>query len=174
MGIREKLNENPAITTGATIGIIVIALIFIGVQLFSSSNTGQIQTEAYYTTDDSSPEKALGAMFADSIDKLPPFQKDGKDAYRVYVFTCDGGKTKFISHLQRYTKEAQTKIAAAMADKSKPMDPGVMEMTQMTGIEVKKPGPGPWVKQADYEKARLVTEVKCPDGTLNNIESVLP
>lgn len=174
MGIREKLNENPAITTGATIGIIVIALIFIGVQLFSGSNTGQIQTKAYYTTDDSSPEASLAAMFSDEIDKVPPFQKDGKDAYRVYVFSCDGGKTKFISHLQRYTKDAKAKLEAAMADKNKPMEPGLMEMTQMTGVEVKKPGSGAWIKQSDYEKARVVTDVKCPDGTLNNIEAVLP
>ena len=29
MGIREALNQNPAITTGATAGLIVVALVFI-------------------------------------------------------------------------------------------------------------------------------------------------
>lgn len=174
MGIREKLNENPAITTGATIGIIVIALIFIGYQIFSSNNTGQIQTEGWYTTDDSSPEAAMAALFEDDINKIPPFQKDGKNAYRAYVFSCDGGKTKWIAYLQRYTDEAKKKIEAATADPNKAAEPGMMEMVQMTGLEVKKPGPAAWIKSSDYEKSRTVVEVKCPDGTLDNIEAVSP
>jgi hypothetical protein len=173
VGIREKLNENPAITTGATIGIIVIALIFIGYQMFSGGNSAQIQTTAFFTTDDSSPAAALAAMFEDDIKKVPPFSKDGKDAYRAYVFTCDGGKNKWVAYLQRYTKEAKAKLEAAQ-NKPENADPGAMEAIYMTGVEVKKPGTGTWVKQDDFPKSSTVTDIKCPDGTLENIEAVMP
>jgi hypothetical protein len=173
VGIREKLNENPAITTGATIGIILLALIFIGYQLFSGGDGPQIQTTAYYTTDDSSPEGALAAMFADDVNKLPPFDKDGKQAYRAYVFSCDGGKTKWISYLQRYTAEAKTKLEAAQKN-PQAEGPAMMEMVYMTGIEVKKPGTGKWVKQENRPDSAGITEIKCPDGTLENIEAVNP
>ncbi|HEV7302004.1 MAG TPA: hypothetical protein VGN72_21895 [Tepidisphaeraceae bacterium] len=174
MGIREKLNENPAITTGATIGIIVIALIFIGYQLFSSDSAA-IQTTGYYTTDDSSPEAALAAMFSDDINKLPPFDKDGKPAYRAFVYSCDGGSTKWIAYLQRYTKEAQAKLEAARAKpEGEQGEPGMIEMLHMTGVEVKRPGTGTWVNQSNFEKSRDVTDIKCPDGTLDNIEAVMP
>ena len=173
MGIREKLNENPAITTGATIGIILIALIFIGYQLFSS-NSAEIPTGAFYTTDDSSPEAAMAALFTDELDKLAPFKKDGKDAYRAFVYTCDGGKTKWVAYLQRYTKEAQTKLAAAREKPETMAQPGMMDMLNITGVEVKKPGQGEWVNQGNFQKASTVTEIKCPDGTLNNLEVVEP
>ena len=52
MGIRESLNKNPAITTGATIGIIVIALIFILYQIFGGDGAPKPITEMYYTVDD--------------------------------------------------------------------------------------------------------------------------
>jgi hypothetical protein len=175
VGIREKLNENPAITTGATIGIIAIAVIFIGYQLFSGSGSVKIPTETWYTTDDSSPEGALAAMFADDINKIPPITKDGKEAYRAYVFTCDGGKTKFVAYLLRYTKDAKAKLEAAMANpEQQRADPGLQETLAQNGAEVKRPGKDPWIKQSDYEKSRFVMDIKCPDGTQTNIDVVMP
>lgn len=173
MGIREKLNENPAITTVATAAIVVVALIFIGYQLLGSGDSIAIQTKSWYTTDDSSPEAALAAMFADDINKVPPITKDGKDAYRAYVYSCDGGKTKFVAYLMRYTKDAKAKLETGLANKSQPTDPGMQEMLAQTGAEVKKPGDkAGWVKQNDYVRSRFVTDIKCPDGTQNNIDVV--
>jgi hypothetical protein len=181
VGIREKLNENPAITTGATIGIIVIALIFIIWQLMGSGTSYAVPTSAYYTTDDSSPEAALAAMFEDDINKIPPFKsKDGKEAYKAMVFSCDGGKTKWVAYLQRYTPEAQ-KAAEEAQKAAKGNDPAAamnaaaqMEGVMMTGIEVKKPGGKAWLKQMTPQASTDVMNVKCPDGTQNNIESVNP
>jgi hypothetical protein len=179
VGIREKLNENPAITTGVTIGIIAIAIIFIGWQVFGGSGAGAPITEAYYTTDENATgDAAVKALFTDKADRIPPFDHNGKPAFRAHVFTCDGGKTKWITHLQRFTPEAKKKLEEVQANAGKQPTadntPGVMEQLYMTGMEVKKPGAGPWVKQSDFQKSSEITAVRCPDGKADNIEAVLP
>ncbi len=169
MGIREKLNDNPGITTGVTAAIIIIALGLIIWQ--ATGNSGpSIPTKAYYSIDDGA------TYFADDINLIPPFEKDGKPAYLAMVFQCDGGKP-FVSYLQRYTKDAKAKLEAA---KNKPPAEGgdmmIYEEVRMNGTEVKKPGTGDtgWVKQADYQRSSEITSPKCPDGTTNNLEPVYP
>jgi hypothetical protein len=173
VGIREKLNENPAITTGATIGIIVIALIFIGYQIFSSGQSYNIPTSAFFTTDDSSPDAALANLFEDDIQKLPPFDHNGKQAYRAYVFSCDGGKNKWVGYLERYSKEAQKAITDARAS-NKPETQPMMDMAMMSGVEVKRPGDKVWIKRSEPGKLGAIMNIKCPDGTVEKIESVMP
>ncbi len=167
MGIREKLNENPGITTGVTAGIIVIALIIIGYQLMSGSGP-RIPTKAYYTIDDGE------TWFADDISKIPPFDKDGKPAYRVHVFRCKGGKP-FAAYLERYTPEAKKRMEA-LRDAGPETDPGLYDEIQMTGIEYKKPGTGDkgWVRQNNYEEVAKITSPTCPEGGTEGIEAVYP
>jgi hypothetical protein len=174
VGIRETLNQNPAITTGATIAIIIIALIFIVLQFVDSGP--DIPTKSWYTTDDSSPEGALASLFKDDINKIPPFEKDGKQAYRAQVYTCDRGKTRFVAYIERYTPEAKQTLerlrAAGPDQQPEPGAPGGPEMVLMTGIEYKKPGGSEWIKQTDFQKIQDIMTVKCPDGSTNNLEPV--
>ena len=169
MGIRETLNQNPGITTGATAGIILLALIFIIYQLSGGSGP-QIATEAFYTTDDGA------TWFADDAEKIPPFDKDGKPAYRVYVYKCADGK-EFVSHLERYTPDAKAKLEEFRTKGPEAAaDPGVMEMIYMGGVEVKDPATGDkgWVKQAQFEQAAKITTPVCPDGSSESLEPVMP
>lgn len=167
MGIRETLNQNPGITTGVTAGIIVIALGIIIYQLAGGSGP-QIPTKAYYTIDDGA------TWFEDDINKIPPFEKDGKQAVRVHLFRCGGGKP-FVSHLERYTAAAKEKLEKARAA-GPDADPGIYDEVSMTGIEVKEAGTGDkgWVRQSNYEAAAKITQPQCPDGTTNEIEPVYP
>jgi hypothetical protein len=182
VGIREKINENPAIATVGTIAVIVVALILIIYQLMDSNTSPQGPTKAYYTTDDSSPEAALSALFADDISKFPPFKApNGKDAFKAMIYTCDGGKTKWIGYLERYTPEAQQAAEAAQKaikgdDRVAVMNGvGQMQGVMMTGVEVKKPGDKAWVKRMNSEEAMdIIMNIKCPDGTQNQIELVSP
>jgi hypothetical protein len=170
MGIREKLNENPRITTGATAGIIVIALGFIIYQLVGGGGP-DIPDEAWYTVDDGE------TFFADDINKIAPFDHEGKQALRAQVFTCDGGTTKFVAYLERYTPEAKSKLEEARSKGADAApDPALWETVAMGGMEVKKPKDpnAPWVKQMDYQKAAEIMQPKCPDGSTTNIEPVLP
>lgn len=129
-----------------------------------------VVTEAFYSTDDGK------TWFVDDAEKIPPFDKDGKPAYRVYVYRCADGKP-FISHLERYTPEAKKKLEEIVAKgPDADVDPGVMEMIYMNGVEVKDPGTGDkgWVKQSNFDRAAKITTPACPDGTTDTLEPVLP
>ena len=167
MGIREKLNDNPRIAAGATAEVILIALGFIGYNLFGGGT--EIPTESCYTVDDGA------TYFADDITKIAPFDKDGQQAVRCHVFTCGGGEP-FVAYLERYTPEAKIKMEEMRTKGPEAMpDPATMDLT-MNGVEVKKPRDpeAKWIKRMDFQKAAEIMQPKCPDGSMTNIEPVLP
>lgn len=154
MGIRETLNKNPQITTGITAGIIGLALLVILWQIFGGSGGGGASGpgKLYFTTDTGSEAAGLAAKFLDDPSKNPPFQKDGKDAVGIQVFSCDGGKTEKIAYFWRYSPTAKKRmddIAAKVAEAQKkgtPLPPEAM----MGGIdtaerEVLMPGQTKWL-----------------------------
>lgn len=174
MGIRETLNQNPAITTGVTIGIIVIALGFIVWQIIGGDGSPNAVTEMYYTTDDGAN------YFADDANKLSPFQHEGKEAVRCYVFTCDDRKTQFVAYLERLTPDAKKKMEAAM-EAQKKADPNNQggpppvdtEYIAQEGTEVKKPGAPKWVRRNSTEGEKVI-QPTCPDGKNDKLNIVLP
>jgi hypothetical protein len=159
VGIREQLNQKPAITTGVTIAIIVIAFAFILYQLIGGDGSTSVPTKQYYTTDDGKN------LFSDDPAKVPPFDHEGKPAVRAMVFTCDARKTQFVAYLERMTPEAKAKLEAAEANKTpSPTDPMPdREMLLMEGVEVKKPNDTKWIKRASAEGSKI-TDVTCPSG----------
>ena len=172
MGIRETLNRNPAITTGGTLLIIVIAVGFI---IYSSISGGAPKppTQAYFSTDDGK------TYFADDINKIAPFQKDGKEAVKAYVFSCDNGKNPFVAYLERFTPEAKAQVEKFNEEMKKnpnqpPSDPGMMGMLYQTGTEVKKPGGKTWVKMNDFQQFGQITMINCPNGKQENLVPVMP
>ncbi len=164
MGIRESLNQNPAVTTGVTIGIIVLALIIILYQAFggggptggSSGGGGKL----FFTDDDGKN------YFADDASKIPPFDHGGKTAVRAYVFSCNG--KQFVSYLERYNADAKKKMEAA---KAAGKDTVAMQSIQMGGMEVKRPGDKDWVSQTDPRAVKVV-QPQCPGG--GQLELVSP
>jgi len=168
VGIRETLNQNPGITTGATAVIILLALGFI-IWQFTGSGGVDVQNAAYFTVDDGK------TWFEDDVTKLAPFDKDGKQAYRVYVFKCGGGEP-FVSHLERYTDEAKKRIEEMRNNQGQggPPNPMMFEGIMMTGVEVKDPGQPNWIRQSDFQRAQQIMSPVCPDGTRNGIEAVFP
>jgi hypothetical protein len=101
MNIRESLSRNPkAALVICAVAVVAIfgAIIFV---LHGRSAGGELPgaDKAWYTDDDGR------TWFADDINRLPPFDHNGKKAYRCYVWTCDGGKTKYVSNLERIKPE---------------------------------------------------------------------
>lgn len=174
MGLRETLNRNPAMTTGVTIAIIVVALIWIFWQSFSSGSARRASNQGYFTTDNGA------TWFADSLENLPPYTKDGKEADRVYLFKCSDGKP-FVAYIERYTPDAKKLLEQSRARmKANPQDSMAMEaqysIPVQNGTEVKKPlEAGPWHAQMrDYQNYTKVVQIKCADGTTESLEPVLP
>jgi hypothetical protein len=172
VGIRETLNQKPAIAKGATVVLILAALgvivwSFVGSGSGPNANAGQ---KAFFTIDDGK------TWFEDDVKKLPPFDKDGKTAYQCFVWTCDGGKNKFVSHLQRYTPDAKRRLEEAQA-KGPAADPESIKRALMTGIEVKAPGNGDdpknWVKDRE-PRATQITQPRCKEGKREDLQQVTP
>mgnify|MGYP005842475295 CR=1 FL=1 len=169
MGIRETLNKNQALTTGVTIAVIVVALVIIIMQLTGGgASYGPAYTTWFFSTNEDGSD-----WFQDDIKKVPPFDHNGKPAYKVYLYTCDGGKTKFVGYLERFTQAGKKKVEAMQNNPKGGIDPGEMDMLNMTEVEVKSPKGNKWIRRTD-PKADEIMSVKCPDGTTNKIEVVAP
>ena len=163
MAIRETIHNNGGIAMGVAIGIIAIAIIAISVQLGGAPGD---PSERWFTTDDSSPEAALQALFVDDAGKYSPFDKDGKKAYVAHVYSCDGGKTKFVAYLERYTESAKAKMEEFRQQGMDKVDGAEFERTLKLGVEVKVPGPGPWVQQTNEMAETIMAPTCSGDSTL--------
>ena len=165
MGIRETLNRNPGVVTGATIVIIVVVLGFIVMQL-TSSNVPKAPTQSFYTVDDGV------TRFGDDVNLVPPFKtKDGKEAVRVYVFSCKNGKAPFPVYMERYLPEGKAKIEALMKK-------GNVNSDERQGLDekykqVKKVGGAKWCSLTDPGFGD-VTRIDCPDNNYNDLIVVTP
>jgi hypothetical protein len=167
VGLRETMNKNPAMAAIIVAALIVIAL---GLLYWNFSGGPAIAAlgNAYFTIDDGK------TWFAADEGTLPPFQKDGKNAYRCFVFTCDDGATKFALFLQRYTSDAKARIEAERA-KGDAADPDVMNKAQNDGEQVKFPGTGDddknWVKRSTPQ-GQAICKPACKTG--GNPKPVMP
>lgn len=154
MGLRETLNEKPGIALGAAGGVIVLALFFI-IRSFmgdgpSTGGSGNV-AKAWFTVDDGK------TWFSDDEKNIPPYDKDGKQAVRAYIFVKEGGKP-YCGYLERYTPDGKKRREEMLKNPEK-VDIVVAETTMFTDREVKKPGEKDWVKQ-NTPKAAEVTNVQ--------------
>lgn len=126
-------------------------------------------TRAYYTADDGK------TLFADDAERLPPFDHDGKPAVRAMVYSCDGGKTRFVGYLQKLPEdalqEANQKAVAAGRD---PKDIDDDEIALKSGWLAKKPPERDWVNSKDHDRYAQTIKVACPDGRDGSPEQVFP
>ena len=95
-------------------------------------------TEVYYSDDDGK------TFFVDDVDKVYPFDRNGKPAYRAYVYRC-GDQPPFVHYLGRYTDKAKARMAELSAKTDDPEAVGELARLRNTAIEVKKPGDANWV-----------------------------
>lgn len=171
MGLRDFLNQRPALTTGITLGVIVLAVGFVLWRVLGSevSPDATLVTKAYFTDDDGA------SWFVDELSKVPPFQRNGKTAVGVQMFTCDGGKTLFVGWLKRFTPEGKRKREEMLARAKNQPAAIFVDAEDFSAAEVKKPRTAEtgWVKETD-PSADAVRAVTCPDGSTENLEPAPP
>ena len=154
MGLRDHLNDNPRVVTGLTVGVIVVVLALL---LWPGGEGGSRVSSAkgaklFFTIDDGV------SWFPDDADKVPPFQKDGRDAVRAVVFQCAGGQP-FLGYLSRFTPDGKR----VMEEAQKKGGRAANDPTLLETMEVKAPKSKDWVRIND-PKAQSVLQVKCPGG----------
>jgi hypothetical protein len=162
MSIRQMLNEKPALAYAVAVGLVLLAAAFIAYQLIGSSNATSRAAEsdqAFFSDDDGA------TYFPDAQAKIPPFNHQGRLAYRAIVFRC-GSDKPFVGYLGKFT-ETKKKEMEAVA-KAGGMSPRILRAS-MGQMLIKKPGPGKWVSPDDgnnYEKAQTVS---CPKGDVPDV-----
>lgn len=148
MGIRETLNEKPALVTGATIAIVVVILVFIFWQSRPASAPPPA-TKAYYTTDDGA------TTFEDDLAKAPSFDHGGTLAVQAHMFSCNG-KSPFVGYLEKVPERAP----APPGREARGHDPRLLYSL----VKQPKNKTAKWYPKLSAEGGEIVANVKCPDG----------
>lgn len=121
---------------------------------------------AWYTVDDGR------TRFADDVERNPPFEHDGKQAVRLHLFSCDGGKTTFVGYLQKFPEETLRKY------RDKGVDPANVEDEELVaegGWVYKRPGDAAWLSDRAADRKFLdVITVRCPDGRAGEPKELFP
>jgi len=169
MGVREKLAANPRAAVAIAAAIVVFA---VGIVYFESpagdSGRAGAPRKMFLTIDDGK------TFFVGAAEPLPPFQHEGKTAYRAYVFTCDGGKTTWVGYIERYSEQAKALIKEMRKNQAEHGGPPSVPSALLEGIEVSRPGENQWVRQSDAALAHKVTAVYCPNAPDKDADMVLP
>ena len=140
MGIRETMNQKPIIGKAIAGGLCAVALVLL-VYSMSGSSTPRSNDEAFFSSDDGK------TWFSDDVKKLPPFDKDGQQAVRAYVYRSSDGK-EFVSYLERFKPDAKRAIEGANKvdpKKKVAVDQSAIQNAFRAGREVKRPGEAKWI-----------------------------
>lgn len=154
MSLYRTLSDRPAVTNSLTLLVLFGALAFIAHDVRGQRQAVGEAGQIYFTIDDGK------TYYADTIDKLPPYDFNGKEAVRAYVYA---GKddVPFVAYLERYTPAARKRMGELDPGNKIPID---REFTMAEGTEVKRPGDSVWVKRAS-DAGDAILHVKLPDDT---------
>ncbi len=153
MGLRETLEKRRGVASAFGFAAIALAVFLIVIESRSSRLT-KID-RAFYSDDDGQ------TYFVDSVDKLFPFDHNGRQAYRAYVFRCSDG-TEFVGYLARYTDSTKARLAELMAQPYNQVAQQIAD-AESAGTEIKKPGDSRWYPQASPQAAAMLMPT-CPNG----------
>ncbi len=148
MALREFFSQNPKAVATGTVLVLAACLVVI----FSELNGGGkprlpiMPDQAFYTTDDGA------TLFADSLSKVSPIDHNGHQAVRAHVYSCDGGRHRWVQYLEKMTEKEKTIAESPEQSRSHSFDP-----------LIKKPGDSKWVHQSDLTAPAMMIP-KCPDG----------
>jgi hypothetical protein len=154
MGLRESLEKRKGVSVGIS-ALFLVAAIAVIFNENRSSQTTRID-RAFYSDDDGQ------TYFVDEVDKLVPFDHNGKQAYRAYVFKCSSGK-EFVGYVSRYSDTARAKLEELKAQPYNQVAQQIAD-TASAGTEFKKPGDSTWYSQASAGGAGILVP-KSPDGS---------
>jgi hypothetical protein len=157
MALRDAINQHPRAVAVAAV-VLVVLMVGIGVAQHrggteaAPSASGSAGAQAFFTSDDGKtwfplPENRLS----------PTKTADGKTAVKCYVWSCDGGKTKFVSHLERLRALERKDYPEQAEVAARDIPPGVME------VKVPLTGEQGWLSEG-VPQARAMMTPKCPNG----------
>jgi hypothetical protein len=158
MGIREKLNDKPALTGGVVGAMILVAVTIVAWRVMGGESYSA-PSQAFYTDDGGK------TYFRDSINRATPFERNGKQAYRAEVYRVDGGEP-FVALVYRHNEAGRKAMDEYINARTKDPSGGLRQNIERWGLEVKPVNAGDraWVLASDARGERLIEMVRGPDG----------
>jgi hypothetical protein len=150
------------LTVGAIVCVVAVAL-GVGISRLWSSDgpmAGLEVPKAWYTVDDGK------TWFLGPGNKVVPFEHEGKMAVRCFVYTCDGGKTKFASHVERLDPAVRSKYGPQAEVEPWKLPRGAKQVKRSLT------GDSGWISEESPQVGQVAIP-RCPDGK-GNLEAVLP
>ena len=167
MGVRQYMNEKRGLSITVALAMVVGTIAMLWYQSVANSTVAPYDGKAFLTVDDGKNYFAADGML------LPPVNHEGKIAYRANVFTCDGGKTKWVGYLERYSERGKAKFKQMREEQMRGAMPG--DGTELLNeMELKRPGDRAWVRQSNIELAAPILDVKCPHNGAHEPQQWLP
>src|SRR5688572_29373670 len=155
---REGLNKHWIIGIVAALALIV-GSVFVLASWRKAERTPPAAPlrQVFYTTDDGK------TWFADDSRKVYPFDRNGQQAYRAYVFKCGPNGKPFTAYVEQLDEATRAKVAELNAQATTRPAQEQIDGVIQNGRLVKRPGEGEWV-DAQSEAGDAVTSPTCPDG----------
>jgi hypothetical protein len=174
VGIRQKLNDNPAMAVGVAV-VVIVAATLVAIRTSCSDGDGEPRsgppTRQFFTTD----EGPNPNLFVDDAAKVPAFDHGGKPAYRARVYRCPHGK-QFVAYLERFNETDRKRLQEAV-DRAKAINGHAPSQDSFyNAIEVKKPGDEEWVRLSNATRERFedIVAPVCPEGSTEGVAPVMP
>jgi hypothetical protein len=157
MGAREWLSGHPKAAIAIGCAMVVLTAGVVVAELRAQHHRYPSgPPESYFTVDDGK------SFFAASSDNIPPFDYDGQQAVRAYVFQCGGHR--FVGYMERFSTKYHDQVVAH----------GLSPEAMRFGRELKKPGDAKWVPSGDLRFEAAFTDIHCPDGSSDVPQAVEP
>ena len=156
--IREKLAESKVGGIVVAIVLCLIAGALLTIELWPSQQRVDLSVN-FYSDDDGK------TYYTDSVYNFPPYEHNGKTAYRAFVYQSDHGK--FVGFLLRYRPDARKKLQDTY-NKAKASGASNIQQQVLQAMadvrfntETKLPGQNNWVPMGN-----AFPRFKSPDGSL--------
>jgi len=170
MGVREKLRDNRKLGLGVGLSLLVLSLGLIAIQL--QGGRGHLpaqQKQAFYTDDDGA------TFFTDSVNRIVPFDHNGRQAYRADVFRDADGK-EFVGLIYRHTATGRNEMQDYIGSKGMDRDPEgfIRQGIEYRGMEVKRPGGDEKTWRRNDEQTNEYLRTMVTDAAGNPAQLVIP
>ena len=146
MAIRNWIENHQTVTVVVVLAAIVGSL-FVALHYSNPRPRWKVPTDGYFTTDDGA------TCFVESLDTIPPFDHDGKEAVRDFVYSCDGGKHRWVAYLGKYSAEDKAAIES-----------GKIKSDNATML-VRAPGSTEWIPESSPKFAKIFVQAPPDAGT---------
>lgn len=168
MSMREAITKHPAVFGGFAIAAIGLAT-FVSLRQSGVLGAPELKGEAFYTADDGK------TYFTAASTEGSPITRDGKEAYRCFVFRCPGGEP-FVGYIVRYPNgapgsQSKPRFVPPAAAGARSADGSALPSTPNSPApladitEYRRPGQTTWQSSKDMIAASKITQQRCPDGT---------